>query len=100
MSSMLYEWKLIVLHINFSHILFYRFEIPVSFQQTNRPVPVLYSLETKFQLSNSKKMFLLDPTVDDLADEDWIFHSTFSKGTFLSCYFFNIHVYPSKPGKI
>ncbi|ETE61256.1 Extracellular matrix protein FRAS1, partial [Ophiophagus hannah] len=32
-----------------------KFLIPIAFQQTNRPVPVVYSLNTEFQLCNNEK---------------------------------------------
>ncbi|XP_045392852.1 extracellular matrix organizing protein FRAS1 isoform X1 [Lemur catta] len=32
-----------------------RFLIPIAFQQTNRPVPVVYSLNTEFQLCNTRR---------------------------------------------
>ncbi|XP_023218012.1 extracellular matrix protein FRAS1-like [Centruroides sculpturatus] len=38
-----------------------KFEIPVVFQQTNRPVPVVYTLNTIFQLVNDEKTFVLNP---------------------------------------
>ncbi|XP_067131538.1 extracellular matrix organizing protein FRAS1-like isoform X3 [Centruroides vittatus] len=38
-----------------------KFEIPVMFQQTNRPVPVVYTLNTIFQLVNDEKTFMLNP---------------------------------------
>ncbi|XP_035826399.1 extracellular matrix protein FRAS1 [Aplysia californica] len=57
-----------------------KFDVPISFQQTNRPVPVTYSLNTDFQLSNNLKMFLLDPTTEGMGKEDWEFNGAFSKG--------------------
>ncbi|KAG8515151.1 Extracellular matrix protein FRAS1, partial [Galemys pyrenaicus] len=44
-----------------------RFLIPIAFQQTNRPVPVVYSLNTEFQLCNNEKVFLMDPNTSDMS---------------------------------
>ncbi|XP_050394788.2 extracellular matrix organizing protein FRAS1 [Patella vulgata] len=57
-----------------------RFEVPIAFQQTNRPVPVVYSLNTDFQLANNRKMFLLDPKTDMMEAEDWEFNGSFLPG--------------------
>ncbi|XP_056274598.1 extracellular matrix protein FRAS1 [Pseudoliparis swirei] len=38
-----------------------KFLVPIAFQQTNRPVPVVYSLNTEFQLCNNEKVFTMDP---------------------------------------
>ncbi|GFY74626.1 extracellular matrix protein FRAS1 [Trichonephila inaurata madagascariensis] len=38
-----------------------RFELPIVFQQTNRPSPVTYALETFFQIFNNENVFLLNP---------------------------------------
>ncbi|GFY26060.1 extracellular matrix protein FRAS1 [Trichonephila clavipes] len=38
-----------------------RFELPIVFQQTNRPLPVTYALETFFQIFNNENVFLLNP---------------------------------------
>ncbi|XP_041363241.1 extracellular matrix organizing protein FRAS1-like isoform X2 [Gigantopelta aegis] len=56
------------------------FKVPISFQQTNRPVPVIYSLNTEFQLTNNRKMFLLNPTTDQVTSEDWDFNGAYSEG--------------------
>ncbi|KAB7500158.1 Extracellular matrix protein FRAS1 [Armadillidium nasatum] len=37
------------------------FTLPLSIQQIQQPVPLIYSLNTKFQLFNSLKDFLVDP---------------------------------------
>ncbi|GFO33130.1 extracellular matrix protein fras1-like [Plakobranchus ocellatus] len=57
-----------------------RFEVHISFQQSNRPVPLSYSLNTEFHLSNDIRMFALDPAADDLALQDWDFSGTFARG--------------------
>ena len=44
------------------------FPLSIAFQQTNRPVPLVYSLETQFQLTNSKRLFLMDPQSVELDD--------------------------------
>ncbi|XP_048248290.1 extracellular matrix organizing protein FRAS1-like isoform X2 [Haliotis rufescens] len=56
------------------------FEVPISFQQTNRPVPVVYSLNTDFQLTNNLKMFLLSPNSTEASQDDWDFNGAFSPG--------------------
>ncbi|GBL64920.1 Extracellular matrix protein FRAS1, partial [Araneus ventricosus] len=38
-----------------------KFELPIVFQQTNRPPPVAYALETFFQIFNNENVFLLNP---------------------------------------
>ncbi|GFS77940.1 extracellular matrix protein FRAS1 [Nephila pilipes] len=38
-----------------------RFELPIVFQQTNRPSPVTYALETFFQIFNNENVFLMNP---------------------------------------
>lgn len=58
-----------------------RFEVPLSFQQTNRPVPVVYSLDTQLQLTNNLKLFLLDPSTASMTPDDWDFNGAFSRGT-------------------
>lgn len=39
----------------------FRFEVPIAFQQSNRPVPLVYSLDTRFELTNNKEVFLKNP---------------------------------------
>ncbi|KAJ8318225.1 hypothetical protein KUTeg_003316, partial [Tegillarca granosa] len=56
-----------------------RFEVPIAFQQSNRPVPVIYSLNTEFHLTNNKNLFVSKQTkqnTDDGLDTD----TTFSEG--------------------
>ncbi|KFO84606.1 Extracellular matrix protein FRAS1, partial [Buceros rhinoceros silvestris] len=60
-----------------------RFLIPIAFQQTNRPVPVVYSLNTEFQLCNNEKVFLLDPTKSELSLTEMDYKGAFSKGQIL-----------------
>lgn len=38
-----------------------RFQLPISFRQTNRPVPMRYSLNTRFLLTNKDEVFRNDP---------------------------------------
>ncbi|XP_069482442.1 extracellular matrix organizing protein FRAS1 [Ambystoma mexicanum] len=57
-----------------------RFLIPIAFQQTNRPVPVVYSLNTEFQLCNNEKMFLMDPTKSEMSLSEMDYKGAFSKG--------------------
>ncbi|KAE8631113.1 hypothetical protein XENTR_v10001087 [Xenopus tropicalis] len=57
-----------------------RFLIPIAFQQTNRPVPVVYSLNTEFQLCNNEKIFLMDPTKTEMSLAEMDYKGAFSKG--------------------
>ncbi|MEE6460302.1 hypothetical protein FKM82_000916 [Ascaphus truei] len=57
-----------------------RFLIPIAFQQTNRPVPVVYSLNTEFQLCNNEKVFLMDPTTSEMSLSEMDYKGAFSKG--------------------
>lgn len=50
------------------------FPLQIAFQQSNRPVAARYSLSTLFQLTNSKRMFLLDPNTYDVASLSDSFH--------------------------
>jgi len=58
--------------------------VPIAFQQTNRPVPVVYSLNTEFQLCNNEKVFTMDPaaaaTAGAMATE-MDYKGAFSMGT-------------------
>lgn len=63
-----------------------RFLIPIAFQQTNRPVPVVYSLNTEFQLCNNEKVFLMDPTKSEMSLAEMDYKGAFSKGRiYISC---------------
>uniref|UniRef100_A0AAY4BT87 VWFC domain-containing protein n=1 Tax=Denticeps clupeoides TaxID=299321 RepID=A0AAY4BT87_9TELE len=57
-----------------------KFLVPITFQQTNRPVPVVYSLNTEFQLSNNEKLFLMDPGTADLSMAEMDYKGAFSMG--------------------
>ncbi|CAN0438603.1 unnamed protein product [Lampetra planeri] len=57
-----------------------KFLLPISFQQTNRPVPVVYSLNTEFHLCNNDKVFLLDPGKSDVALPEMDYKGAFSMG--------------------
>ncbi|KAL3876627.1 hypothetical protein ACJMK2_034445 [Sinanodonta woodiana] len=57
-----------------------RFEIPIAFQQTNRPVPLEYTLNTHFQLTNNRDMFLLNPMTSNTDLDDMDFNGAFSEG--------------------
>lgn len=50
----------------------FRFVMPIVFQQTNRPVPVAYSLNTDFLLTSNSRHFQADPSseVTDLTNVD------------------------------
>jgi len=50
------------------------------FQQANRPVPVVYTLETEFQLCNNEKVFMMDPNNYDQGIEDYDYKGSFTKG--------------------
>ncbi|XP_075401034.1 extracellular matrix organizing protein FRAS1 [Tenrec ecaudatus] len=60
-----------------------RFLIPIAFQQTSRPVPVVYSLNTEFQLCNNEKVFLMDPNTSDMSLAEMDYKGAFSKGQIL-----------------
>ncbi|XP_035245707.1 extracellular matrix protein FRAS1-like isoform X1 [Anguilla anguilla] len=57
-----------------------KFLVPIAFQQTNRPVPVVYSLNTEFQLCNNEKAFLLDPVSAHMSMAEMDYKGTFSIG--------------------
>uniref|UniRef100_A0A3B3VXF3 Fraser extracellular matrix complex subunit 1 n=1 Tax=Poecilia latipinna TaxID=48699 RepID=A0A3B3VXF3_9TELE len=57
------------------------FLVPIAFQQTNRPVPVVYSLNTEFQLCNNEKVFLLDPASADVSMAEMDYKGAFSMQT-------------------
>nr|XP_020140173.1 extracellular matrix protein FRAS1-like [Microcebus murinus] len=57
-----------------------RFLIPIAFQQTNRPVPVVYSLNTEFQLCNNEKVFVMDPSTSGMSLAEMDYKGAFSKG--------------------
>ncbi|KAG7271527.1 hypothetical protein CRUP_007516 [Coryphaenoides rupestris] len=57
-----------------------KFLVPISFQQTNRPVPLVYSLNTEFQLCNNDKLFLLDPATTDVSLAEMDYKGAFSMG--------------------
>lgn len=58
-----------------------RFLVPIAFQQTNRPVPVVYSLNTEFQLCNNEKVFMMDPAAADVSMAEMDYKGAFSMGT-------------------
>lgn len=57
-----------------------RFLVPIAFQQTNRPVPVVYSLNTEFQLCNNEKVFMMDPANTDVSMAEMDYKGAFSMG--------------------
>ncbi|XP_029574000.1 extracellular matrix organizing protein FRAS1 [Salmo trutta] len=57
-----------------------KFQLPIAFQQTNRPVPVVYSLNTEFQLCNNEKVFMMDPAISDMSMAEMDYKGTFSMG--------------------
>uniref|UniRef100_A0A672MQB1 Extracellular matrix protein FRAS1-like n=1 Tax=Sinocyclocheilus grahami TaxID=75366 RepID=A0A672MQB1_SINGR len=57
-----------------------KFLLPIAFQQTNRPVPVVYSLDTEFQLCNNEKVFLMDPALADMSVAEMDYKGAFSMG--------------------
>lgn len=57
-----------------------RFLVPIAFQQTNRPVPVVYSLNTEFQLCNNEKVFMMDPAAVDVSMAEMDYKGAFSMG--------------------
>ncbi|CAJ1069789.1 extracellular matrix protein FRAS1 [Xyrichtys novacula] len=57
-----------------------KFLVPIAFQQTNRPVPVVYSLNTEFQLCNNGKVFMMDPATTDVSVAEMDYKGAFSMG--------------------
>ncbi|KAL4623271.1 extracellular matrix protein FRAS1, partial [Arapaima gigas] len=57
-----------------------KFLVPIAFQQTNRPVPVVYSLNTEFQLCNNEKVFMMDPAKTDMSMAEMDYKGAFSMG--------------------
>ncbi|XP_033117888.1 extracellular matrix protein FRAS1-like [Anneissia japonica] len=57
-----------------------KFVVPIAFQQTNRPIPVIYSLNTEFHLMNNEKVFLMDPNQDLMSLQEMDYQGSFSKG--------------------
>ncbi|XP_031426498.1 extracellular matrix protein FRAS1 [Clupea harengus] len=57
-----------------------KFLVPIAFQQTNRPVPVVYSLNTEFQLCNNDKVFMMDPSTADMSMAEMDYKGAFSMG--------------------
>uniref|UniRef100_A0A672YI55 VWFC domain-containing protein n=1 Tax=Sphaeramia orbicularis TaxID=375764 RepID=A0A672YI55_9TELE len=57
-----------------------KFLVPIAFQQTNRPVPVVYSLNTEFQLCNNDKVFMMDPGTADVSMAEMDYKGAFSMG--------------------
>ncbi|TSN86075.1 Extracellular matrix protein FRAS1 [Bagarius yarrelli] len=57
-----------------------KFLLPIAFQQTNRPVPVVYSLNTEFQLCNNEKVFMMDPANTDMSMAEMDYKGAFSMG--------------------
>ena len=55
------------------------FKIKIAFQQSNRPVPVVYSLNTFFHITNSKQIFLTEPKEQNIEEIDY--KGTFAKGS-------------------
>ncbi|KAK7080023.1 Extracellular matrix protein fras1 [Halocaridina rubra] len=48
------------------------FSLPVAIQQSQRPVPLIYTLNTDFHLLNSRDDFLMDPgMIDNLQEVDY-----------------------------
>uniref|UniRef100_A0A3P9GZH8 Fraser extracellular matrix complex subunit 1 n=1 Tax=Oryzias latipes TaxID=8090 RepID=A0A3P9GZH8_ORYLA len=57
-----------------------KFLVPIAFQQTNRPVPVVYSLNTEFQLCNNDKVFLMNPASAEVSMAEMDYKGAFSMG--------------------
>lgn len=54
--------------------------MPIAFQQTNRPVPVVYSLNTEFHLMNNEKVFMMNPVEASMTLGEMDYKGAFSKG--------------------
>ncbi|XP_062899606.1 extracellular matrix protein FRAS1 isoform X1 [Mobula hypostoma] len=57
-----------------------KFLVPIAFQQTNRPVPVVYSLNTEFHLCNNEKVFMMDPSETGMSLAEMDYKGAFSMG--------------------
>uniref|UniRef100_A0A4W3I1G5 Fraser extracellular matrix complex subunit 1 n=1 Tax=Callorhinchus milii TaxID=7868 RepID=A0A4W3I1G5_CALMI len=57
-----------------------KFLVPIAFQQTNRPVPVVYSLNTEFHLCNNDKVFMMDPSETEMSLAEMDYKGAFSMG--------------------
>ncbi|XP_038647741.1 extracellular matrix protein FRAS1 [Scyliorhinus canicula] len=57
-----------------------KFLVPIAFQQTNRPVPVVYSLNTEFHLCNNEKVFMMDPSETEMSLAEMDYKGAFSMG--------------------
>ncbi|XP_033644314.1 extracellular matrix protein FRAS1-like [Asterias rubens] len=57
-----------------------KFVVPIAFQQTNRPVPVVYSLSTEFHLMNNEKVFLMNPNDAAMSLQEMDYKGSFAKG--------------------
>eukprot|EP00057_Strongylocentrotus_purpuratus_P020370 XP_011674844.1 PREDICTED: extracellular matrix protein FRAS1 [Strongylocentrotus purpuratus] len=57
-----------------------KFVVPIAFQQTNRPVPVVYSLNTEFHLMNNEKVFMMNPVEASMTLGEMDYKGAFSKG--------------------
>ncbi|KAF8770775.1 Extracellular matrix protein FRAS1 like protein [Argiope bruennichi] len=57
-----------------------KFELPIVFQQTNRPPPVTYALETFFQIFNNENVFKLNPFENSPNFQYIEYKEAFSKG--------------------
>ncbi|XP_071508475.1 extracellular matrix organizing protein FRAS1-like [Diadema antillarum] len=57
-----------------------KFVVPIAFQQTNRPVPVVYSLNTEFHLMNNEKVFMMNPIEATMTLGEMDYRGAFSKG--------------------
>lgn len=53
--------------------------MPIAFQQSNHPVPLVYSLDTSFQLTSNEKFFLMD-IHDEQLKEEMIYDGVFEQG--------------------
>lgn len=62
--------------------MYFRFDVPIAFQQTNRPVPLEYTLNTHFQITSNERQFLTNPFLGNGAMDDLNFDPqiTFSQG--------------------
>lgn len=69
--------------------------MPIAFQQTNRPVPVVYSLNTEFQLCNNEKVFMMDPATADVSMAEMDYKGAFSMGTYIYIYIY-VKIIPRK----
>ncbi|XP_054717495.1 extracellular matrix organizing protein FRAS1-like [Uloborus diversus] len=62
---------------------FQKFKVPLTFQQSNRPAPVSYELETFFQIFNDENLFLQNPFNNSASYQYIEYEGAYSKGEYV-----------------